>query len=119
MWRKFDHKGIVGTRVYGDTRVASTNLFNWLYMKFWGWKTAIVFHVGDESARCGYRIGYQPIIGNARLNTTVFHDKVFRVRIGREDCVFFAVDRDLQEVSLRMGDRTPIKGGSYQIAPLR
>jgi hypothetical protein len=124
MWNKFVQK-IQGVLVEGDPNVRPTTIWNWLPMKLWGWKMAAVLRVSDEVARAGYRIGYQPtvggkaLIGAARLNSAIFHDRVFRVRIGREACTFFAQDLQGREIELDLVDRTTIKDGSFQAAPLR
>jgi hypothetical protein len=114
-----------GVLVRGDPNVASTNLLNWAYMvHMGGWKTAAVFRVAPTDAICGYRIGYRPsnpdqwIIGKERILAELHTSELFRVRIGREDCTFYAVGRDGKEIPLETVARTAVKSGTYKDAPL-
>jgi len=122
-WKKFDGKA-VGVKVEGDSNVRPTTFVNRPYMQWFGWKTVAVFRVSAEIAKAGYRWGYIPTanglaIGVPMLSVEVFHDKVFRVRVGREDCTFFAVDADGKEVGLVFVEKTTKKNGFFAETPLR
>jgi hypothetical protein len=123
MWKSF--KGtIAGTQVEGDPKVRPTTIWNWLPMKLWGRKTTVVFRVSFTEAQRGYRIGYKPllqggVVGRAMYNGKVFHNQLFRVRIGRESCIFFAVGVKGSEVQLDFVAREDIKTGEHQETPLR
>lgn len=101
MWKKFDASGIGGTSVKGDPRVWRTRW--WLLpILVFVWKKRAVFAVSGLDAIYGYRIGYKPAFGPARLNDHHVHESEFQVRIGREDCAFFALTLKGNEVPLRL-----------------
>lgn len=101
MWKKFDASGIGGTFVKGDPRVWRTRW--WLLpLLLLVWKKRAVFKVSALDAMAGYRIGYKPAAGPARLRETVTHHLSFQVRIGREDCTFFAIGQRGYEVPLKL-----------------
>jgi hypothetical protein len=123
MWREF--KGsITGTRIGGDPKVRPTTVWNRRLMKLWGWKTVVIFRVSFIEAQRGYRIGYKPllrggVVERTMYNGKVFYNQLFRMRIGREPCVFFAVNVKGSEVQLEFVAREDIKTGEHRETPLR
>ena len=115
-----------GILVRGDKRVAPTNLFNWRFMVHQGgWKMMAVFRLANlAEATKGYRIGYRPsnseqwIVGKERVLPELRTSEFFRMRIGHEDCTFYAVDREGNELGLVPVIVTNIDNPSYRTMPL-
>lgn len=125
-WKSYDGS-IKGTRVEGDSSVPSTygdlqhswlRLLRHLWLFLFVWKAVAVFHVSYEDVRKGYRIGFVPLTGDAKIMKKLVHDRGFRVRRGGEDCTFFAVDPDGREIELELVILTDKKDPRYQFNPL-
>jgi len=101
VWKKFDPSAIKGTKMPGDRDVPPTTWWNVLWLKFFVWKSVATFKVVSQDAKRGYRLGYKAHDGTCRLLSKVLHDDEIAVRMGREDCTFFAIDADGQEIWLR------------------
>lgn len=101
MWKKFDATQIRGSAVIGDPSAPKTRW--WLLpLLLVVWKKRAVFSVSGLDAMAGYRIGYKPADGPARLNDAIVHQPRFQVRIGREDCTFFAIGPRGYEVPMNL-----------------
>lgn len=66
-----------------------------LWLKLFGWKRVSVFRVPEEHVRSGYHVGYKPTtdVTATSVCMLVSHSREFGMKIGHEDCVFFAVTR--------------------------
>jgi hypothetical protein len=117
-WKKFNSLGFACAKVEGDPDVRPTTLLNWFFMKRWGWKTVQILEVSKEAAFAGYRLGYRPAFGQARLQSNELTHLAFKVLIGHEPCDFFAVDKGGKEIPLKLGARTAKKDPKYAIFPL-
>lgn len=109
MWKKIDATQINGTLVTGDSRAPATRWWNRWWLALRGWKTAVILGVPEKAVMKGYQVGYKPAEGPARLKDEVQYDYEFAVRIGREDCTFFVVDIDGQEISVASVKRSTVK----------
>lgn len=99
-WKLF-RKPIRGVRVSGDMDMPPTTKWNfWRVMR--KWRKQAVFEVDLTASREGYRVGFRTEDGVAKIKDGVFHEPYFTMRIGREPCNFFAIDRDGYEVSIRL-----------------
>lgn len=117
-WNKFTGQ-VEGVQVHGDKDVKPTRWWRHLFLALWGWKTIVVLEVDDPHAAAdGYRIGYVPFRGPAKLKDRVLVDRCFRMKVGREDCTFFAVNRFGKEVALRVIARTGKDNPTYWDLPL-
>jgi hypothetical protein len=117
-WKTFSGR-VEGVHVHGDKDVKPTRWWRHLFLALWGWKTVAVFEVEDpHAATDGYRIGFVPFNGPAKLRERVCVDRCFRMKIGREDCTFFAVDRSGKEIALRVIARTDRNNPTYTDVPL-
>lgn len=117
-WRLF-LEPIEGTPIDGDLTQPRTRWWNHLYLALWGWKMTIVFEVNSSDAAIGYQVGYKPSTGGpAQLKTIVSHDKYFRMKLGREDCRFYAIGPEWREIPLKVVTRTRIDDPVYAAVPL-
>lgn len=117
-WEKF-HGRVRGFPVEGDKSVAPTTWWRHIFLALWGWKTVVVLEVEDPHAAAdGYRIGFIPFRGTPQLKQKVLVDRCFRMKVGREDCTFFAVDRSGREIALRVIARTDRNNPTYHDVPL-
>ena len=116
MWKEvlFKYRGV---RVEGDKKVPPTRWWNYHLLLWWGWKTVAVLQVSPEDAKRGYQIGFRASNGEAKImEQSVFHRR-FRMRIGREDCTFFAL-KDGQEIPLSLVARVKKNDPQYVDVPL-
>lgn len=100
MWKKFKGRKPEGVLIPGDPTAPPTTWWNHLWLALFGWKLTTVFSLPQMPGE-GYHIGYIPDDGQPVYNTSRLMSPSFRVRNGREECVFFAVDRDGNEVPLK------------------
>ena len=105
-WKRFEGPDIRGTLIMGDDSAPPTKWWNHLWLALWGWKTVVVFQVPREAIERGYRVGYRPFDGKTMLEEKPNYDKSFRMKVGREDCVFFAVMKTDSEATLTLVVRT-------------
>ncbi len=117
MWTEYLGK-VTGVRVEGDKTVSPTRWWNHLWLVLVGWKVVTVFEVSAEDAEQGYRIGYIAFDGKTMVESTVHHDRRFRMKNGHEDCSFFAVTINGREVPLTIITRTVKNDATHQGAPL-
>jgi len=121
MWRKINPAGIVGDFVRGDGSVPPTTSGWWhtRWLKWFVWKTAAAYRVvGSEVAGRGYRVGYIAHDGGHLLSKVLYLDR-FCLLVGREDCRFFALNREGKEITLsreHLCDRkTAVKAYGYTL----
>lgn len=116
----------VGVLVRGNRSVPRINMFNRRNMvNGEGRRKVAVFRIADlkEAAR-GYRIGFRPSnakqrsIGKERVLPEMHESEFFRVRIGRAERAFFAVNREGKEIKLVPVVCTGIDDRKYFFAPL-
>lgn len=89
MWKKIELDS--GTAVEGNKSAPPTRWWNHLWLALFGWKIVVTFRVPKTLAESGYYIGYSPIMGGAMYNTEICHDEHFSMKVGHEDCKFFAL----------------------------
>ncbi|MBU0540081.1 hypothetical protein KKF59_03225 [Patescibacteria group bacterium] len=117
-WKKYEGQELYGTPVEGDKNASPTKWWNHLWLVLNGWKTVAVFRVSQEATERGYRVGYVPFDGSAVVNSVVNYHREFRMRVGHEDCVFFAVMTDGREAPLKLMARADISDKLFAYAPL-
>lgn len=100
-WSKFSRK-IEGKLVKGDKTAPPTKWWNYHWLLWFGWKKVAVFKVSDEAAKNGYHVGFKPSAGEAEVHLALCHSRTFKMAIGREDCIFFAIDEKGREVPLKL-----------------
>ncbi len=62
----------------------------------------MVFRVSShQQAEAGYRVGYIAHDGTCRVCGNILYGVEFAVRIGRENCAFFAVNLQEEQIRLR------------------
>ncbi|MBU1032435.1 MAG: hypothetical protein ABH820_02750 [Patescibacteria group bacterium] len=120
MWKKFNANEIVGVEIKGDSFAPPTRWWNHFFLALWGWTTVAVFQViRPIHTLNGYRIGYKPFKGPARvMSKALKDDPMFRMKIGHEDCIFFAIDLNGEEVPIELVKRTHNKDPEYKGIPL-
>lgn len=121
MWKRSDGgKSCNGRTVEGDTTVPPTRWWNHWWLVWRGWSTVAVFEVKTDKA---FRVGYRDAWATAYINTDLLNVPVtgarplgrttrwphFNLLVGFEDCTFFAVDEDGNEVPITLIKRTPRK----------
>ena len=86
-----------GTLIEGDKHAAPTRLWNILFLRLLGRPMrAVLVNLSEEPVR----IGYRDFRGKTMLTTNFISDRTFCMRIGHEDCTFFAVNAKGEEVLL-------------------
>lgn len=118
MWKRYEKGTAQGTHVQGDASTPPTRWWNHWYLALWGWKIVTVFEVSADDAAQGYQVGYLPFDGDPKVEGKLNHSRRFRMKNGHEDCTFFAVTIDGQEVPLTVIARTDIQDTKYHDAPL-
>ncbi len=122
-WNAFNGNVTGGVKVGGDPKSPPTHWWNWFYLAKFGWKTVAVFKLKNpEDAARGYRIGYKPTTGDAtgetRVKSEVQTSFGFRMKVGYEECTFFAVDRNDAEVPIEFVAKTVKGDAQYADLPL-
>lgn len=92
MWTKIEY--VPGTLVKGDNSAPPTRWWNHLWLAMFGWNMIVTFRVPNEVAAGGYFVGYTPSKGSAWYKKVRCHDEFFSMKVGYEDCVFFALPID-------------------------
>jgi hypothetical protein len=106
VWKKIDASKIKGTIVYGDKRVPKTRWWLLPLLFLFIWKKRVVLSVAPVDVPRGFRLGYKPEVGPSRLSERLITAKRFQVRVGRENCTFFALSPEGHEVPLRLAGET-------------
>jgi hypothetical protein len=105
MWKEYKGASITGTLVQGDPESPPTRWYNHLYLVLFGWKVTVCFQVSEYDAKHGYHVGYVPFNGKAMAEVDTYFDRQFRMKIGHEDCTFFAINRHGKEIPLKIVHR--------------
>ncbi|MDQ7814499.1 MAG: hypothetical protein RDU25_01695 [Patescibacteria group bacterium] len=108
-WTKFYGSKVHGSTIHGtlakgDKTMPPTRWWNHLFLLWFKWDKVTVFEVAslnrEEKQVAPYRVGYKPQVGPAMLRDDLMTSRRFAVLNGNEDCVFFAVDENGNEVAL-------------------
>lgn len=114
-WKRYDG-GFNGLVVEGDPCAPRVRWWN----RWWVRSRLEVVVVLEVTARRPYRVGYYEDGGQAMISTRLFRPGLqrglggeqlgtrFRVLVGREERIYFAIDADDQEVPLVLVERTTI-----------
>lgn len=103
-WVKADQylqSGVKGVYTNGDSSVPRTTALNIAFLRKFFWRTTMVFTVGLEEAHRGYRVGYIPGLGTKRVFKDLLYHTQFRMLVGREGVIFFAINEKGEEVILK------------------
>lgn len=110
MWKRHYGRNVCGIKIEGDKTVRPTTIWNILYMKYWGWKTVVVFVIRPEDAERGYRLGFRAYDGSCMVNSAVYHDEQIAMRVGHEDCTFLVLRPDDTELVIGSHHRSTKAG---------
>ncbi len=105
-------KRIKGRFMFGDGDVPPTHAWNVWVLRTFFWKWT-VFRVPFNEARRGYQVGFIPDQGMPQVKDEVGHSSHFAMRIGRENCTFFAIRPDGSEIEIELVTTTPL--GFFEI----
>src|SRR3989338_7487657 len=96
MWKKTTdvYRGIM---VLGDEKAPPTKWWNHWWLALWGWKKFALFSVAYVPSS-GYLVGFCDVNGNTYIQHKWQTSPDFRVRIGHEPCVFFAINAKGEEI---------------------
>ena len=100
----------------GDPVAIPTQWWNHFYLD--NWTTLQVFELSPQDARGGYRVGAIIFNLQALIETHISYERRFCVRIGHEECGFFALASDGRELPLMPIARTTRRDPQYLDAPL-
>lgn len=116
-WHPY-HGGARGTKVPGDPTVLATRRWlTWFFRRF-VWKKAVILRP-EIKADTRYRIGFRNAWGDAFVMDRMSVDARFALRIGREECTFFALNRSGEtEVPLHIVATTRLDDPHYKDVPL-
>ncbi|MBI4434628.1 hypothetical protein HY635_02315 [Candidatus Uhrbacteria bacterium] len=116
-WRPY-HGGARGTKVPGDPNAPATRRWLvWLLRRFF-WKKVVVF-APQASPHTAYRIGFRTAWGDAFVLDRMSTDAQFAMRLGQEDCTFFALSRHGEtEIPLHGVAITRLDDPHYKDTPL-
>jgi len=116
-WRPY-HGTAHGTRVEGDATVWATRWWNAWFLRRFHWKKIAILRP-QIAHGTHYRIGFRTTDGQAFVMDRMVTDAQFAVRIGHEDCTFFALSKtDGHEVPLRVVATTHREDTHHQDVPL-
>ncbi len=123
IWRIFGWVAFTGhtegTLIKGIEKASPTSsLLKNVWLKFFGWKVGAYFRVSEEAARKGYYVGYRPFpdYSTASICMTRCYERKFMMKIGHEDCRFFAVNLDRNEVPLELIGIFPVSDNTIHQA---
>jgi len=98
MWRR-THRTYLGIIVPGDKTVPPTRWWNHLWLLLWGWKCYAFFSVRYVPSD-GYFVGFRDFTEKTMIQSVKQTSPEFRVRIGYEDCEFFAINAKGKPIDL-------------------
>jgi hypothetical protein len=100
-WKKFPSAlAMHGTLVRGDQHAPPTKWWNILWLILFGWTKVAVLRVETVPAE-GWYIGFRDFAGKQQMRMVPIMQNEIRMRIGREDCTFFATTKDVTEIPLQ------------------
>lgn len=116
-WKHFT--GVVNKTVLieGDPAIPRTQWWNHLIVRFL-WKKIAVISVTREANLFGYYVGFRNTDGNAMVSTRLLTVRQFIVRIGHEDCEFFAMNTEGQCIEVHVEAVTTKDRLHYHDGPL-
>jgi hypothetical protein len=116
-WHPY-HGGARGTKVSGDPTTWKTRRWlMWLLRRF-VWKKAVVLRP-EVKMGTRYRIGFRNAWGDAFVADQMSADQQFAMRLGHEECTFFAINRHGEvEIPLHVVATTRINDPHYRDIPL-
>lgn len=116
-WHQY-HGTAHGTRVDGDPNVWATRPWNAWFLRRFRWKKIVILQP-QVPAGTHYRIGYRTVDGQAFVMDRMVTDAQFAMRLGHEDCTFFALSKtDGLEISLRVVATTRVDENKHHDTPL-
>lgn len=89
-----------GIKINGDPTVPMTTWFNLIWLKYFRWNKVSILRIPADKAQMGYRIGYRPFKGPAKIKIQALFDDLVAILNGHEDCTFFAEDMNGEEIEL-------------------
>ncbi len=123
MWKSFDPTAVDfdGVKTSGDKRVPPTTKWKKLFLIWFFWKRQALFMVEhSDHTKDGYKVGFYDKFGTCMVLDTIMHDRFFRVRVGHEPCIFFALDPSMNtEIPIRLIKHFDAgEEGEYRGSPL-
>jgi len=114
-WKTFSAFSAKGVHIPGDKSVPETKWWNHLWLLWSGWKTVAVLRSTADPA-IGWKIGFRDFRGNQQIRDEFIHDECVRVKLGREDCTFFALSASGEEIPLEhIGTQLKTKQSSARL----
>ena len=87
-----------GITLEGDPKARPTTWWNWGYQVFHGWKMEVVLEINPDIDPQKYQIGFKSKNSKWGWKRILPIGGLFKVKIGKEDVIFFALDHDGKEV---------------------
>lgn len=100
-WSKFS-RAVEGRLIKGDKTVPPTTKWNYYWLRWFVWKRVVVFEVDREAAGRGFRVGFKKPDGEAEVCLATCYSHRYKMRLGHEDCIFFAVNEQGREIPLKV-----------------
>ncbi|MBI4449644.1 hypothetical protein HY634_01160 [Candidatus Uhrbacteria bacterium] len=115
-WHTY-HGDARGSKIEGDATAWSTQWWNaWFIQRLW--KKLVVFRP-QTLPNTPYRIGFRTHDGRSFVMDRMITDAQFAMRVGHEDCTFFALSKtDGLEIPLRVVAHTNKDDPKHQDTPL-
>jgi len=114
-WVSFPTPPPTGVLIVGDNSTAPTEWWSHILNTY---EATAVFSVPPRQAVEGYHLACTVFNGESFLQKRISHDPFFQVRVGREDCRFFALDQDSLPVEITLVARSTKGDAAYAYAPL-
>ena len=117
-WHQY-HGSAKGARVEGDPGAPKTRWWNAWILRRYFWKKVAILRPQIPLGTTHYRIGFRTASGQASIMDRMVTGVQFAMRIGHEDCTFFALSRtDGHEIPLRVVTTTRLDDSHHQDTPL-
>lgn len=113
-WKKVQ-MNVRGQMVEGDESMPHTRWWNHLWLLFFWWRQVVVIEALTTKL---YRVGFRDFRGKMMLCDQKMTSLRFRAKIGREPCLFFAIDEQDHEVELEVITRVHKKNMRYADVPM-
>ena len=98
-WKRFLGKIENPITIVGDPSTPATKWYNHWWLILFGWKTTIQITVADKYYTTGWKIGFRDFNGRCWIGQRTLYSAV-RVKVGRENCEWFAFDKNGQWINL-------------------